>query len=149
MDCIVVEAQIGEDLYAGIDMHRKQWCITVPNEDDRRLFSNRRGRRSNTKDVRRERLTCLARFLLVPEAMRDTISGKDFFYRLAFPVLPPLTGLTRRHEDTKDAKEKPGKSDKAGDRPVAPTISLTARECHLSKFSTLLHFSFFLLHFSF
>ncbi len=72
------------------------------------------------EDVRRERLTCLVRFLLVPEAMRDTISGEDFFYRLASPVLPPLTGLTRRHEDTKDAKAKAGNSDKAGDHKGRP-----------------------------
>ncbi len=36
-----VEAWRGKDLFVGIDMHRKQWHITILNEDGLRLFSNR------------------------------------------------------------------------------------------------------------
>ena len=36
-----VEAWQGKDLFVGIDMHRKQWHITILNEDGLRLFSNR------------------------------------------------------------------------------------------------------------
>lgn len=35
-----VEAWQGKDLFVGIDMHRKQWHITILNEDGLRLFSN-------------------------------------------------------------------------------------------------------------
>lgn len=36
-----VEAWQGKDLFVGIDMHLKQWHVTILNEDGLRLFSNR------------------------------------------------------------------------------------------------------------
>ena len=36
-----VEAWRGKDLFVGIDMHRKQWHVTILNEDGLRLYSNR------------------------------------------------------------------------------------------------------------
>ena len=36
-----VEAWRGKDLFVGIDMHLKQWHVTILNEDGLRLFSNR------------------------------------------------------------------------------------------------------------
>ena len=44
-------------------------------------------------------MACLVRILFVPKAKRVKIPGKDFFYRLASPVSPPLGDLVRGHFD--------------------------------------------------
>ncbi|MCY3763813.1 MAG: hypothetical protein OXH06_00135, partial [Gemmatimonadetes bacterium] len=49
-------------------------------------------------DVSRERveISCLARFLLMPEARRSDLPGKDFFSPLPSSLYPPLSDLSPR-----------------------------------------------------
>ncbi|MCE2441410.1 MAG: hypothetical protein J4F39_18560, partial [Candidatus Latescibacteria bacterium] len=63
------------------------------------------------EDVRREReeISCLVRFLFVPEARRDKIWGKDFFYRLPSTVYPPSGDLSPRPSLLKERGCKAGR----------------------------------------